>query len=335
MSQIHVASGRLAAVMVRLALVAAGLSLPGLAQVDTEVTHTFPFTSARVVVSEKIGSNPAVIYEGAGAGIFVLDGTSLEPVLKSGVANQLRAGGLVRDLTLTENHLYAAVNRGGIARFTKGSTDDQANWIWNTGLLGTHPWSIVAPVNLEDTDLLIVGTNDDYYSTDSVTGGKVHLVHTRTDDNSSPVRKATLDLGAPVYSLATRLDSDTLTLLVGTACRQVSGNYASLLRYDFDVSTDLPEAFPSPTATWNPVESSQSVPTFIRDIVIDPTAEVAYVAAWGRGVYKLDISSTLAAASGDWPITSGTLKARYNSLALYDGSLGTYLGRRNGPGFRR
>src|SRR5690606_25139810 len=78
-------------------------------------THTYPFHQSRTIVADVDGSD-VTLYEGAGAGVFVLDEANLEPSLKSGVANELRAGGFVRDVDLTDDHMYVACHRGGLTR---------------------------------------------------------------------------------------------------------------------------------------------------------------------------------------------------------------------------
>jgi hypothetical protein len=283
-------------------------------------------------VAEKTGSNPAEIYSGHGSGVHVLETVHPEPSLQnSGVATGLRPGGLVRDLALTGDHLYVAALRGGLVRHQRSSTANEPEWVLPIETLeDTHPWAVAVATNVNDLDLVFVGTNDDYYAIDGVAGGSLHLVWAETGtDPDAPEVHDTVDLGAPVYSVATMLDGDIVTLLAGTACRQVGGTHASLLRYDFDISSGFPTSFPTPVA-WNPDQS----PLFIRDIVIDPVEEIAYVAGFTRGVFAVDISGTgLSTLSGNWPITAGNgHKAQFDCLAL-NGSPGEHLVVGQGPLF--
>ncbi|MGQ0553424.1 MAG: hypothetical protein ACT4PU_09410 [Planctomycetota bacterium] len=303
-----------------------------------QITHTYPFTAARAVVTKVDGSD-VTIYAGSGSGVFVLEGDTEEPVLKSGVANELRAGGLVRDLYVTDDHVYVAVHRAGLSRFRRGAAPSAPDpeWVTEEDMDGdiSDTWAVNVPWQYEDVDLIFAGTNDDYYDFDSASGGKLHLIHASTStEPDAPVRKDTIDLGAPIYTLASKTyvhnGDNYVMLLVGTACRQSGSSYAALLRYDFNVEEGLPESFPSPTAVWNPTVSGSTVPTFIRDIVIDPVDDVAYVAAYTRGVFKVNVpdgpTGGLSTASGSWPITAGAdLKSYFLSLALYEGSLGSVL----------
>lgn len=316
-----------------------GLTVAATAQV--EFTHTYPYTGARAVVSEKIGSDPATIYEGAGCGWFVLDGTNLEPALKSGVANQIRAGGRVCDLALTADHVYAAVHRAGITRKARNSTSPLPDWTTGQNPNVSDAWAVNVPVRVGTDDLVFAATNDDYDHNDAATGGKLYMLSAdaHLQNPSPPLLLAEFPLGAPAFTLASRVEGNIVTLLVGCACRQPTpGTYASLLRFDFDIANGLPSTFPTPTP-WNPTDGSSTVPTFIRDIAIDAEDHVAYVAAYTRGVFKVNLPSGLggglSTASGNWPITAGQgNKAYFEALAVHDGALGKFLVVGKGPSLR-
>ncbi|HZL99375.1 MAG TPA: hypothetical protein VFD43_03900 [Planctomycetota bacterium] len=298
------------------------------------MTHTYPMSAGRAIVAEKVGSSPAIVYGGFGSGVWVLDMSHLSPELKSGVADQLRPGGLVRDLALTATHLYVAAQRGGLVRHTRSQTGNDPEWTLSLPLEGTQPWAVNVATNVDGTDLVFLGTNDDYYTNDGPSGGTLHIVSADASlsEPDPPEHQASIGLGAPIYSLASVVDGNTVTLLVGTACRQDNGTYASLLRYDFTVTpTTLPDSFPNPVA-WNPGQT----PLFIRDVIIDPAAEIAYVAGFTRGVFAVDLAGGgLTTLPGSWPIIAGNNnKASFDCLALYHGSLGDILVVGKGPLFR-
>jgi hypothetical protein len=172
-------------------------------QVEIDVTHTYPFSTGRAVVAEKTGSNPAEIYSGHGSGVHVLETVHPEPSLQnSGVATGLLPGGLVRDLALTGDHLYVAALRGGLVRHQRSSTDNEPEWILDTqDLDATQPWAVAVATNVDDTDLVFVGTNDDYYAIDDVAGGSLHLVWAETGTTpAAPEVQDSIDIGFPVYS---------------------------------------------------------------------------------------------------------------------------------------
>jgi hypothetical protein len=88
---------------------------------QAEITATYPFGQTVTVVSDEQDQR---IWTGSGSGLFVLnDGTTpSNPQLASGIANKLRAEGLVRDIALTPDHIYVAAQRAGLVRFSRDSS---------------------------------------------------------------------------------------------------------------------------------------------------------------------------------------------------------------------
>jgi hypothetical protein len=318
-------------------VVVATAVLAGHAPAQLDYESTYPFSTPLAVASD---SASQTIYAGAGSGIIVFNGssTSGEPVLATSGEPLLHAEGMVRDMALTPSHVYAAAGRNGLVRFLRGGPDELPPLALDVDELdASSSWTVdVAVHDFDDLDLVFVGTNDDE------SGGAVHLVHAKVSDNSAVTDFDQLAFNAPVYAVASRVSGNSLVLLVGTACGATGtpGIPTSLWRYDFDLSAGLPQEFPSPSADWRVTTvNGQSIDpeeTFVRDIVIDPAEDVAYVAAFTRGIHKIDLSTgdLVEDTSGDWPIVATQGEAgHWDGLALYDGSLGTILVAALGPPF--
>lgn len=234
-----------------------------------------------------------------------------------------------------------ASHKAGLTRFKRGTASPNPEWRLGRGtdttgalpglgsLNSTDGWAVTVPVQVSNDDLVFIGTNDEYYAHDGEAGGYVHLVHADASslNPDDPDVVASLYLGSPIHTLASMVDGNDVILLIGTECREDSGDPASLIRMEFPgAATTLPTSFPSSSSwdTWPP--TSWVTPPFIRDIVIDEAAKEAYVAAFSAGVFKLDISSGLVEPQDYWPINAhhGTY-TNFSALGFSDGALGKLL----------
>ncbi len=288
-----------------LALVAVlGVSLGA----QAESPAAYPWVSC-VSVAGAAGS-PGVVYAGFGSGIIVLTSSVFgpEPVEPPPTfGNRVDAGGMVMDLALTTTHLYAAAGRAGLVRFLRA--DMSKDLSVPLGLPTAPEFArTTAPFTHGGFDYAALGTDDLNGS------GKVWVI--RTDQPTSQAGNFTL--GVPIYAVAatTSLLTNTLTLLVGTACAGAAPNHTGLLRYDLPLPLTLPFASaPTPTATWSFSIAGVPQPTFVRDIVLDNANQRAYVACYSDGVFRFNLMS------GAMTIEPGFVfdkypSARYHALAF-------------------
>lgn len=317
-------------------LLALGSTATADAQVaQAQVTDTYPFTQCFAVTST-VGNR---VWTGTGTGVYVFDAPSGEPTLAAGVANQLRPSGIVREIAATEDHLYVAAGRAGLVRFRRDHPDKNPTWAVDAVAENVEVWAIDVPVRLGTTDIVLMGTNDG-------STGSLRLLHASATSNTAPFEWDSVTYSAPVYALASRVSGNTLTLLVGTACGAISSGgggltFASLYRHDVDLSSGPPTAIPSWSATWTAEELVGSVsvtaPTFVRDIAIEPDGSAAYVAAFTRGVHKLDLSGSglSEVLTSGWPLRAPNgLPGRADGVAVHDGALGHLLAVTFGPRLR-
>ncbi len=296
------------------------------------IDNTYPFGSNQAVASE---SSSNLIFEGSGSGIFVLNGAADQPALVTsppGVINQLRPLGFVRDIVPTSDHLYVAASRNGIVRFnrTLGFSQD-----WTFPSVADAWAAEVVRVNGPPVrDVVLAGTND------QDTAGTLRLIWADPTSSAAPDLRATLSFSRPIYTMASWLNTSTnkWIVLVGTACGTVSSgsppvlSYASLWRFDFDLSSGAPSSIPTAIATWAAsVEQSPGLfvvsPTFVRDIVIDPETATAYAACASLGIRKFNLASggLSEVTSGGWPILGSGQHERFTGLALHKPTVGENL----------
>ena len=309
--------------------------LVGHATGQAEIVATYPFGQCVTVRSDPQSQR---IWTGSGSGIFVLDDgtTPSDPQLASGITNKLRAEGLVRSIDLTTDHIYAAIQRAGLIRFPRDTTSTDKDWQLDL-LSDRQGWVVDVPVRISGIDVVFVGTNEDNST------GSVRLLWANATNTDSPTEKDSVALSVPVYALATRVQGNTLTLLVGTACGGTGSPGVpskGLIRYDFDLSAGLPDNIPQESAIWTASEvdpvlhTVMPLPTFVRDVVIDAEHDVAYVAAFTLGVRKIDLSGTdLQEVVGDgWPKVAPAAEiGRFDGLDLLDTQYGLILAAAAGP----
>jgi len=269
-------------------------------QIPAQVTHTWPFSA--VVDAIWDGSN---VYAASGGGIVYLTSSVTNPQPVS-ADYQIRSGGVTEQLALSTDVLYAAAGSQGLTRFLRADNSQKLGSSFTDGT-EARTINVVHFPGTSPKDLILVGTND------HGTGGRLLLWNTPANGQSTLADPVSKDIHAPVTALASYTpasDSDKLILLVGTSCRIDGTEPAAVLRFDFDISGGAPTSIPTAQATsWAALEGSQRQPTDVADIVIDPDEDIAYVAAFYRGVFRVSIdvaNGTLADLNGGstgWPIT--------------------------------
>ena len=150
---------RIADLVLVSAAAAGGLVSPSVfAQVSSSLTHTFPFGGCYTT-----GADGGTIFMGAGAGIYVLDGSADEPTFvttPTGVKSQLHAGGLVRDIAVADEYLYVAADRKGLVRFDRPTMNVNPEAF--TALTGGFECWAVTTQHVGAFDVVLVGSNTGY-----------------------------------------------------------------------------------------------------------------------------------------------------------------------------
>ena len=228
------------------------------AQVTSTLTHSFPFAGAQTVASDG-----DTIFLSAGAGIYVLDGSADQPAFATaptGVKTKLHAGGLVRDIELSEDYVYVAATRKGVARFNRPTMDVDPE-AFSALTNEAEGWAVTQQaVGL--TDVVLVGTNA------GDTTGTLELLWSTSRGGLE--LKSSHSVGGPVYCLASTIDTqnEKLIVLVGTACSGGTVSADAVQQYEFDISSGAPDEIPSsPVGSWSVMDGASPLPTLARDIV--------------------------------------------------------------------
>ena len=294
-----------------------------------EIKATFPFGASQAVADDP---DLDLVFAGLGSGIMLLDGSSDQPALydpgvPGTLENRLRPEGFVREMATTPDHLYVAAGRAGLVRYDRGD-NYTPNWSYlsDLQLSANDPevWALSVD-RIGGFDFIVLGTHDHgdigcsgVDCADDGTGTLFLLRLNPAFPNEQPTIRDTVNLGAPIYAIESMLVNDKLTVLVGTACAENDlGQPAGLFRYDWDVSSSLPQVFDTTPVTWAVGDDvGAGVPTLVKDIAIDPdpTAPAAYVAAFTRGLHKLELLS-----GGGFGTTSGTQFPIASADAIFHG----------------
>ena len=314
-----------------------------------EIKATYPFGA-----SQAVASDPALdlVFAGLGSGVMLLDGstdqpTPYDPGIPGTVENRLRPEGFVREMATTDDHLYLAAGNAGLVRYDRNGNYG-LDWRFFDPLLTSanvpEAWALSVD-RIQGLDYILLGTHDHgdiggcpTACDDDGTGTLFLLSLDPNEPNELPSILHSVNLDAPIYAVESMIVDDTLTVLVGTACRQVGSGgtpQQGLLRYDWgSVSTTLPATIPGATATWAAqyAHTTDEAPTFVRDIVIDTNIDnpgedpIAYVAAFSRGLHKIDLSIGVGKSGlesmldGFFPIVmDGSRPGLFHGLALYEG----------------
>ena len=291
------------------------------AQVTATLTHTFPFGA-----NTTTAAGGDTIFMSSGSGIYVLDGSSDEPTFVStanGVINKLKVGGLVRDIDVTEDYVYVAASRKGLARYDRPTTSVLPDTV--AELSGAVEAWAVTHQHVGTVDVVIAGSSSNLSPTNPGSG-TIEMFWSDASNGLEP--KSSVSVGAPVLTLASIIDSQEqmLRVLVGTACGGGAETAAAVQEFDIDISGGAPTTLPSqPSYGWSVMDGSEPLPTFVEDIVIDPTYGWAYVASHARGVSRLLVPGLAEPIGYGWPLACGATGCRFDGLSLIEPSSGTQL----------
>jgi hypothetical protein len=215
--------------------------------------------SSRAIASRAAsGGDPNLVFAGAGSAVVVLQSDAQNGNLSLfGAAPLARVdlGGMVRELALIGDDVYAAANRAGLVRLTRSGTTWNENFRFALPQNGTNDaeqafclaaWPYT---NAEGPGVrVLVDTCDE------VGGGQLYLID---PNDPSPIKDVQANLGE-VWSIAVSSGfvPGKLTVLVGTACEEIK-------RFELDPDADqLPDLLGPTIPTWGNGY-------FVRDIELE------------------------------------------------------------------
>lgn len=289
-----------------------GSVAPG-ASATGQVVDAYTLVASKALAVDASGA----VFDGAGGGLFTLQHLPGDPQapLRMVAPEKLVTSGFVRDLALSDQHVYAAAWRAGLAVFRR------SDWAVTHALplSGTEGASTVAVIEGEPAQcpgkrIVIVGTDDPDGGAPAPgpSGGRLLVLEHDLASDSLALR-AVLDVGATVQCVAASAaiagppsgtNTASFSVLLGADCARVDGQRASLQRRDFSyhcangalvVTQD--SVTPWPAATNAPE-------CIVRDVVIDEARARAYAAAYFHGVFAFDLSAgaLVADTSAGWPL---------------------------------
>ena len=201
--------------------------------------------------------------------------------------------GVVLDLAICGEALYAAAFRDGLRAFARGTLGNAS--LHEPVPNGFEALSVTA-LDVDATRVVAFGTQ----ANGSVPGGTVHLL-AQGSDGFRPL--ASFEVGAPVHSLASApLGSGGLVLFVGTGCGSVGGAPAALQRWELRPAEDGAFARTN-VRTWSPPgPDGGRRSAIVRDLLLDPVQGRLLAALFWDGVFAFDPLDLEPQVEDGWPL---------------------------------